>query len=305
MSSEIRLGFFAALGAYLTWGFLPIYFKALTHISPDLMLAHRIIWSIPTGLLLVFIARKFDTFRTVFTPRRLIWLTISAILIGLNWLIYIWAVSNDRIMEASLGYYINPLVNVAFGALFLSERLSRRQWLSVAIATVGVCILAAALGRIPWISLALCFSFAAYSLIRKQIQVDGRAGFIVEAAYLLPIALVWMWWLSQGTTAIWGKETGLDIFLLLLSGPLTAGPLIFFALAAKRLKLSTIGMMQYTAPTIQFLLALYFGEPFGWNTAIAFAFIWTALAIFTFDSLKAAHDARRATLNTEKTRPAV
>lgn len=305
MSSEVRLGFFAALGCYLTWGFLPIYFKLLGHIPPDLMLAHRVIWSIPTGLLLVFIARKFSTFKSVFTRRRLIWLTVSAVLIGGNWLVYIWAVGNDRIMEASLGYYINPLVNVAFGAIFLSETLSKRQWISVALASTGVAIMTLTLGRPPWIALFLCFSFAFYSLIRKQIQVDGRAGFIVEAAYLLPLALIWMWWLSRGETAIWGNETRWDVVLLLVSGPLTAGPLIFFAIAAKRLKLSTIGMMQYIAPTIQFMLALYFKEAFGWHTAIAFGFIWTALILFTLDSLNTARAERRAKLAQEKTRPII
>lgn len=286
MSSEVRLGFFSALGAYLVWGFLPVYFKALTHVSPDLLLAHRVIWSIPTGLLLVLLARNFSTFKTVFTRRRMMWLTVSSVLIGANWLIYIWAVANDRILEASLGYYINPLVNVAIGAMFLSERLSQRQWLAVAIATVGVLIMSFSMGRPPWIALFLCFSFAFYSLIRKQIQVDGRAGFIVEAAYLVPFAMLWMAYLAQSDTALWGNGTSWDVVLILMSGPLTAGPLILFAMAAKRLQLSTIGMMQYIGPTLQFCVALYFKETLGWGQALAFAFIWSALIIFTLDSMR-------------------
>ena len=290
MNSEIRLGFFAALIAYTMWGFLPLYFKAIEHISPDLILAHRIAWSVPTGALLIAFARNWRDVKAALTPSRLGWLTLSAILIAANWMTYIWAVGEGRVMEASLGYYINPLVNVLIGAAFFSERLRKMQWLAVAVATIGVGVMAVALGRLPWVALFLCFSFAAYSVIRKQVPVDGRAGFLVEVLVLIVPALAWLWHSAGAGGEVLGNG-GWDIPLLIAAGPITALPLIFFAVAAKRLKLSTIGMMQYIGPTIQFILAIILGETFGWMHGAAFACIWTALVLFTSDSLV---DNRRA-----------
>ncbi|MEE9381493.1 MAG: EamA family transporter RarD, partial [Hyphomonadaceae bacterium] len=284
------LGFFAALIAYTMWGFLPLYFKAIEHISPDLILAHRIAWSVPTGALLIAFARNWRDVKAALTPSRLGWLTLSAILIAANWMTYIWAVGEGRVMEASLGYYINPLVNVLIGAAFFSERLRTMQWLAVAVATIGVSVMAVALGRLPWVALFLCFSFAAYSVIRKQVPVDGRAGFLVEVLVLIVPALAWLWHSTGAGERVLGNG-GWDIPLLIAAGPITALPLIFFAVAAKRLKLSTIGMMQYIGPTIQFILAIILGETFGWMHGAAFACIWTALVLFTSDSLV---DNRRA-----------
>jgi len=294
MSSELRLGFGAALGAYLIWGFLPLYFKAMGHISPELMLAHRIVWSLPTGLILLALAGQLPALKAALNWKTALWLCLSSVLIALNWLVYIWAVGQDRVLEASFGYYINPLVNVAIGAVFFAEALNRSQWSAVALASIGVAIMGAALGSVPFVALVLCFSFAGYSLIRKLIQVDGRAGFVVEAALLFPVAVGWMFLVSD-EIAIWGKGTPGEIGLLMLSGPLTAFPLILFALAAKRLTLATIGMMQYIGPTIQFLLALFvFGEIFGWVHGLAFAFIWLALIVFSGDGWLAVRGARLA-----------
>jgi chloramphenicol-sensitive protein RarD len=258
------------------------------------MLAHRIIWSVPTGLLLIIIARNWGQLRAALTRKHVMWLTASALLIGLNWLTYIWAVSEERVMEASLGYYVNPLVNVLIGSVFFAERLRVAQWSAVGIAAFGVGVMTMALGYLPWVSLILCFSFAFYSVIRKQVQVDSRAGFVVEAAILAPLALMWMgWFLGQPNGRLMG-EGGLDIPLLLLSGPLTAVPLILFALAAKRLRLSTIGMMQYLGPTLQFIISVFiFKEAFGWSHGIAFALIWTALIVFTIDSVMGDAKAKR------------
>lgn len=288
MSSTLRLGFAAALGAYLIWGFLPIYFKVMGHISPELMLAHRIIWSLPTGIILLAMAGQLPALKAALNRKTALWLTLSSVLIALNWLVYIWAVGQDRVLEASFGYYINPLVNVAIGAVFFAEYLNRWQWSAVACAFFGVVIMGVALGAVPLVALVLCFSFAGYSIIRKIVQIDGRAGFVVEAAILFPLAAAWLA-MQGGDVAIWGKGTPADIGLLMLSGPLTAVPLILFALAAKRLTLATIGMMQYIGPTIQFLLALFaFGELFGWAHSFAFALIWTALLIFSVDGWKTA-----------------
>lgn len=294
MSQSLRFGFLCCLGCYTIWGGLPLYFRALDHISPAEMLAHRIIWSVPTGLLLIIIARNWDQLRHALSRKHVMWLTASALLIGLNWLTYIWAVSEERVMEASLGYYVNPLVNVLIGSVFFAERLRVAQWSAVGIAAVGVGVMTMALGYLPWVSLILCFSFAFYSVIRKQVQVDSRAGFVVEAAILAPLALMWMgWFLGRPSGRLMG-EGGLDIPLLLLSGPLTAVPLILFALAAKRLRLSTIGMMQYLGPTLQFIISVFiFKETFGWSHGIAFALIWTALIVFTIDSVMGDAKAKR------------
>jgi len=294
MSSALRLGFLCCLGCYTIWGALPLYFRALDHIRPEEMLAHRIIWSVPTGLILIMIARNWQQLRAALTRQHVLWLSVSAILIGVNWLTYIWAVSEERVMEASLGYYINPLVNVLIGAVFFSERLRPAQWVAVGLAALGVAIMTSALGYLPWVALILCFTFAFYSVIRKQVQVDSRAGFVVEAAILAPLALIWLgWFLGQPGGRLIG-DGGWDIPLLLVSGPITAVPLILFAIAAKRLRLSTIGMMQYLGPTLQFAISVFvFKEAFGLTHAIAFAFIWTALIVFTLDSLMGEAKARR------------
>lgn len=294
MSPALRLGFFCCLGCYTIWGCLPLYFRALGHIQPAEMLAHRIIWSVPTGLILIVIARNWQDLRAALKRQHVLWLSISALLIGINWLVYIWAVDQERVMEASLGYYINPLINVLIGAVFFAERLRPAQWLAVAMASVGVAVMTIALGYLPWVSLVLCFTFAFYSVIRKQVQVDSRAGFVVEAALLAPLAMIWLgWFMGQPGGRLMG-DGGWDIPLLLVSGPITATPLILFAIAAKRLRLSTIGMMQYLGPTLQFLISVFvFKEVFGLTHAVAFGCIWTALIVFTLDSLMGDAKARR------------
>lgn len=294
MSPSLRLGFLCCLGCYLIWGCLPLYFRALDHIAPMEMLAHRIIWSVPTGLVLIVIARNWHQLRQALTWQHVLWLSLSATMIGLNWLVFIWAVGQERVMEASLGYYINPLLNVLIGAVFFSERLRMAQWVAVVLAAFGVWIMTDALGYFPWVAVVLCFTFGFYSVIRKQVQVDSRAGFVVESAILAPLAMIWLgWFVGQPDGSLMG-DGGWDIPMLLASGPVTAVPLILFAIAAKRLRLSTIGMMQYIGPTLQFLISVYvFGEVFDQAHALAFAFIWTAVIVFSMDSLLGEAKARR------------
>ncbi len=294
MTPALRLGFLCCLGCYVIWGCLPLYFRFLDHIGAEEMLAHRIIWSAPTGIILIILARNWQQMRAALTARHVAWLTLSGLLIGLNWGVYIWAVGQERVTEASLGYYINPIVNVLIGAVFFSERLRRGQWIAVGLASIGVGVMALALGSLPWVAIFLCLTFAFYSVIRKQIQVDSRAGFVVEASMLAPLALIWMgWFFGQSGGRLFGQG-GLDIIWLLASGPITAIPLILFAIAAKRLRLSTVGMMQYIGPTLQFLIAtLVFREPFGTYHAVAFGFIWSALIVFTLDSVRGDAKARR------------
>ncbi len=293
MSPDLRLGFLSALAAYGLWGVLPVYFKLLGHIAPADMLAHRIVWSVPTGLVFLALASRWTDLAEALRPRRLKWLLLSGLLIGGNWFLYIWAVGEARVMEASLGYYINPLVSILLGYLFLSERLRPAQWFAVGLAGIGVLVMTVAFGRIPWVALVLCMSFALYGLIRKQVPVDGRAGFVVEAALLFPLAALWLGLqlATPGAAPFGSRPT--DLAALIAAGPVTAVPLILFAVAARRLMLATIGMMQYLAPTLQFLVALLYGEPFTLVHALAFSFIWSALIVFTTDSVLGTRRAQR------------
>ncbi len=285
MSPAARFGFLSALCAYVIWGLLPLYFKALPHIAPQEMLAHRIIWSVPTGLILIVFAGQIrDALKSV-TLKRFGWLALASVLLALNWFIYISAVAQDRVMEASLGYFITPLVMVIVGVFLLKEPMNAAQGFALAISTVGVFVIGLAYGHVPYMALALTATWVTYSIIRKQVQVDARVGFTIEAAILLPFAAVWLWTFahSAGGRAMGGG--GLDIALLMLSGPITAVPLILFAMGAKRLRLSTIGMMQFIGPTLQFVVALILGEDFGLTHAIGFGLIWSALGIFALDSV--------------------
>jgi len=294
MNAETRLGFVAGLGAYFIWGSLPLYIRLMQDIGAADLLAHRVVWSVPTALVFIGIAANWRDVRAALQWDKLKWLLVSGLLIGANWGCYIWAVNAGRTMEASLGYYINPLVNVVFGMIFFSERLRSAQWIAVGIAAIGVGILTVAFGRVPWVALFLCMTFACYSLIRKQVAIDSRAGFLMEVLLLLPFAVTWLVWIAgQPDTRAFGDGRG-DVLLLMAAGPITSVPLILFALSARRLKFSTIGMMQYVGPTLQFLIAvLIFKEPFGWTHAAAFGFIWTALAVFTADSVVGEAKARR------------
>lgn len=296
MSSVNRLGLFASLGAYFIWGSLPLYVRALSHIGEIELLVHRVIWSVASALIMLALAANWHAVRRALTWKRFGWLCLSGLLIGSNWLVYIWAVGQDRTMEAALGYYINPLVNVLFGMIFFSERLRAQQWGAVVLAAIGVAIMTIAYGHVPWVALYLCFSFAFYSLIRKQVEIDSRAGFFVEVVVLLPFALTWLVWFANKPGGHWfGTGSLYDIILLLAAGPITATPLILFAIGAKRLNLSTVGMLQYIGPTLQFLIATFvFHEPFGWVHALAFGFIWAGLILFTSDSFLNDVKARRA-----------
>jgi chloramphenicol-sensitive protein RarD len=294
MSSSQRFGFFAGLCAYFIWGSLPLYIRAMRHVQPQELLAHRVVWSVPTALLLIALAGNWKDVRAALRWNTAKWLILSGLVIAANWGVYIWAVNAGRTIEASLGYFINPLVSVLFGMLFFAEKLRPAQWVAVAIATIGVGIVTLAYGHVPWISLVLCMTFAFYGVIRKKVAVDSRAGFLMEVLVLVPLALAWLAWFVQQPDGRPMGEGGWDIPLLMAAGPITAFPLILFGLAAKRLKLSTVGMMQYIGPTIQFLIALFvFREPFGSTHAIAFGLIWLALGVFTIDSMVGEAKARR------------
>lgn len=279
---ETRAGFFAAMAAYGLWGFLPLYFQFLGAMPATTILAHRIVWSVPTALILIIGFGKWGEFTGLFRQTRLLFtLLLSSFFIAANWTIYIWAVTNHRVLEGSLGYFINPLIVFLFAALFFGERFRPLQVVAVGIAALGVLNQTINVGQFPWVSISLAISFAIYGAIRKTTQVDSRVGFAMEAIWLAPIALAYLlFFLPAGTAAFGSGEPGY-IALLIFAGPLTALPLILFAIGARTLKLSTIGVLQFIAPSIQFLLALAMGEPFTLGHAITFGLIWAGVLVFT------------------------
>jgi chloramphenicol-sensitive protein RarD len=288
--AEATRGFFFALSAYGLWGFLPLYMKAVAHIPAMEVLAHRIVWSVPVaGVVLFALGRTADIRAAFRSPRTMAMAAVTAGVISVNWGVYVWAIAADRTVETALGYYINPLVTVALGALLLGEKLKRLQMIAVGLAVIAVAILTLAAGGLPWVSLVLAFSFAAYGYLRKTLPVGPSQGFFLEVLILLPVALGWVIWLQSTGQGHFNMSDPTDIWLLLFAGPATAAPLILYAFGAKLLRISTIGIMQYTAPTMIALIAVFvFGEPFGIERVIAFALIWTALALYTWSMFRTA-----------------
>ena len=291
---KTRAGLLLGLGAYLLWGVLPLYFKAIDHVGAMEIVAHRIVWSLFFLAALVTVSGRWPAIlAAVATPRVLMTLALTATLIAINWLVYIYAVVSGHVLEGSLGYYLNPLVNVLLGVVLLKERLSVFQKAAVGLAAVGVAILAAGAGDALWISLTLAASFALYGYLRKVAPVDSLEGLSIETAILAPLALGWIVWLQASGTGGFLDTRGTDI-LLILGGAVTAVPLLLFTAAARRLPYSTLGFLQYIAPSLQFLLAvLVFGEPLTTAHIVCFAFIWTALAIFVFEGLRAGRAAAK------------
>lgn len=287
--SAARRGFILALGAYLLWGLLPFYMKAVAHLPLAEVVAHRIIWSVPVAAaVLIWLGRTADFKVALRSPRMLAMAALTATLITINWSIYVWAIAVDRTVETALGYYINPLVNVLVGALLLGERLNRMQIVAVALAAVAVVVLTVESGTLPWVSLALAFSFAAYGFFRKTLPIGPSQGFLLEVLLLSIPSLAYVIWLASSGEGHFASGNTTDTLLFMGSGLATAVPLLLFAFGAKLLRLSTIGIMQYIAPTIVFLIAVFiFGEPFDTTKAIAFGLIWAALAIYTWSMLTA------------------
>lgn len=289
-----RRGLWTAAAAFVLWGLMPLYWHLLKAVPSLQIVLHRVLW----GALLVagwlWLVRGRGWLRATLGQPRAAWmLALSGTLIAFNWGLYIWAVNAGHVVETSLGYFINPLLNVLIGVLLLHERLNRVQWVSVAIAGAGVLWLTFNYGSFPWIALALAGSFGLYGLIRRQVGVDAVAGLGVESLYLLPVAVVLLAWTgggSDGGLFEWGAAMAA---LLVLGGALTALPLIGFAFAVRRIPFTLVGLLQYIAPTLQLLCGvLFFGEPFGRDRAIGFAFVWVALAVFAVEGLMRAR--RRA-----------
>jgi len=281
VDGSARQGLALGVAAYGLWGGLPIYFKALRSIDSVDIVAHRIVWSAPVLTALLSYSGTWGEVRDALRNSRVVvLLTVTALLIGGNWLLYVYAVNSGHILAGSLGYYLNPLANVLLGRIVLKERLSWLQWTAVALAGAGITALAIGALSQLWISLILCVSFATYGLLRKIAPVDAVAGLAIETAILFPFAAGWLLWGLAAGTPIFGASA-LHVVLIAFAGIVTATPLLLFTAAAKRLRYSTLGMLQFLAPTLQFLLAVsIYGEPFTRAHAIAFGAIWTALALY-------------------------
>ena len=282
-----RIGLLYALGAFAAWGVvLPIYLKALADVPVLQILAHRIVWGALFALALVVGLGRRRELSLLLVPRTMALLLLSALLVTINWVTYIYAVSNSHIVETSLGYFMNPLVSVALGMLVLGERLRPLQITACLIAGLGVAILAAATEGLPWIALTLAFSFGFYGLVRKVVAVESLIGFTFEASVLAPIAALYLLWLWMSGQSSFGLATPARDTLLLGAGVMTALPLVWFAASARKLPLTTIGLLQFTSPSATFLLGVFvYGEPFSAAEAATFACIWLALLLYVADAL--------------------
>lgn len=285
--SESRSGFFSGVLAYTMWGLFPIYFVATRTINPLELLSHRIVWAVPFGLLII-LARKqiFGVVRALKQPKVLALLTLAALALSINWGVYIWAIQQDQIFQGSLGYYINPLLYVLVGVVFLGEKLSKLQAVAASLAFLGVIILTVYGGVFPAISLILAATFTIYGVIRKQVNIGAMPGLFIETLVMLPAGALFLLWLHHSGTLDFTSATPAMKGLLIFAGPVTVLPLLAFAFAARRLKLSTLGFLQYIGPTLQFGCALYYGEAFTIAHAICFTFIWLAVLLFSWDAWK-------------------
>ncbi|OIN68378.1 EamA family transporter [Exiguobacterium sp. KRL4] len=281
-----KSGLFATLAAYIIWGLLPIYWKLLASVSSEEILAHRIVWSFLFLLLLLYVQKALPKFtgalKNPFT-RRLFFL--NGLIISMNWFIYIWAVNHNFIVEASLGYYINPIVSIVFGVFFFREKLSRIEWLAILLATIGVLILTIGYGKFPWISLALAFSFGFYGVVKKQRPLESTVSLTIETLAPLPLAILFL-----GYIGVSGQETFTSsIFVtigLVLTGVITAVPLLLFGFGAQRIPFTVVGFLQFVAPTLSLAIGvLLYDEPFTRTHLIAFTFIWSAAFVFTLNGL--------------------
>ena len=284
-AADTAQGFATAAGAYLIWGLLmPFFLKGLSHVPAVEVVAHRILWAVPTGAaILIWLGRTADLKAALRQPRVVAMAAVTALVISVNWAVYVYAIASEQTIEASLGYYINPLISVVMGMLMLGERPTKPQWLAIALAIVAVAILTVHAGRLPWISLMLALSFATYGYLRKTLPIGPSQGFLLEVILLSPLAVALVAWYVLAGDSHFLAGSAYDTLMLAAAGPITAIPLILYAFGAKGLRLSTIGVMQYIVPTLIFLIAVFaFGEPFDGTQLAAFVLIWAALVIYTW-----------------------
>ncbi len=287
------VGVVNALGAFIAWGVVnPLYMKALGAVSPFEIMSHRILWSSALALIIVAVTGAWGRLRQALRRRNLMLLTSSALLITLNWTIFLWSILNAHMVEAAFGYFINPLVSIALGVVVLGERLRMPQIIACAIAGVGIAVPIISRGTVPWIALVLAVTFGLYGLVRKVVRVDGLVGFAVEVSLLAPFAAAFLLWLAATGSSAFTIATPMRDALLIGTGAITTGPLTWFARAAQRLPLSTLGILQFISPTGGLLLGIFlYGEPFSVVEAIAFGCIWSALALYVADAMQAPRQA--------------
>jgi len=280
-----RAGLLAGVIAYLMWGFFPVYFKITGEIPPLEILSHRVVWAIPFAAFIILLRKQWPQVRQAIANKKTLGaLILAALFIAFNWGLYIWAVQENQILQASLGYYINPLIFVLVGVVSFGEKLSRLQLIAVALATIGVVILTIYGGQFPWIAMSLALSFTAYGVIRKRTEVGSLPGLFIETSVLFLPSLAYFFWL-QGKGSLHFTNVDPDMMaLLVLAGPLTVLPLVAFAFAARRLRLSTLGFLQFIGPSLQFLMAVLYGEKLTLGVLLCFGFIWTAAAVFIWDA---------------------
>ncbi|MDO6409100.1 EamA family transporter RarD [Pantoea phytobeneficialis] len=285
-TQQTRQGIGYALGAYFLWGVAPAYFKLVKVVPPLEIMTHRVIWSALFMLLLITLSRNWNQVCSVMRqPKKVLLLAFTAFTIGGNWLLYIWAVNNQHILEASLGYFISPLFNVVLGMLFMRERFRPLQWLAVLLAALGVLVQLWKFGSVPMIALGLALTFAFYGLMRKKIQVDAQSGMLIETLWMFPLAAIYLFGFADSATShLSANPISLNLKLV-AAGIVTTVPLMLFAAACTRLRLSTIGFFQYLGPTLMFLLAVvFYGETVTPDKMVTFGFIWLALAFFIVDA---------------------
>lgn len=285
-----------AFAAYVIWGLFPLYFKALEQIPSLQILAHRMVWSLLVVVLLLAALKRWTWLKILREqPAVLARFALSALLLSSNWGIYIWAVNSNHVVDASLGYYINPLVNVALGSVLLHERLRALQWVALGIAALGVSVMALEVGHVPWISLSLALTFGGYALLRKTAPLGALEGLAVETAVLFPLALLYLYWLgTQGQNAF--ATAGVSTrWLLVAAGPITTVPLLLFAAGARRMSMTLLGVLQYVTPSLQLALGVWlYHEPFALAKIVGFGLVWAGIAVFLLDGLRTAWNKPRA-----------
>lgn len=297
LNREQKIGGIFAASAYTLWGIAPLYFKQIDFVPALEILLHRIVWSFVLLALILTMMKQWPAVQAVFKkPKLLAAMLGTALLLAGNWGLFIWAVNNGHMLEASLGYYINPLLNILLGMLFLGERLRKLQWAAVTLALTGVLIQLAYFGSLPWVALVLASSFALYGLFRKKLAVDALSGLFVESLLLMPLALLYWWQFADSAAANLLQNTlGLNLWLI-AAGVVTTVPLLCFIAAARRLQLSTMGFFQYIGPSFMFVFGVFlYNEPLDPSKLVTFAFIWTALLVYSLDAVWQMNKGRKAT----------
>ena len=279
-SSDFKKGIILCFFSYLMWGLFPLYWKQLSFINPSLLLAHRVSWSFVFLVIIVVFGKQIQIKKILFNTKNILWLALTSLLIGTNWFVYIYAINNNQIVDASFGYYINPLVNIALGVFILKEKLSFHQRIAIIFAIIGVCVMSYQIGRIPVISLILALTFSLYGLFRKIINLDSISALTIETLLLFPIAI---WWIYQQPNNYISENNILSSILLMLSGVFTALPLLIFGRATSLIPLSTIGFMQYLSPSLQLAIGIFiYHEKFTPIHILSFGIVWIGLAIYTW-----------------------